>query len=1127
MPGTQSQPGAQAPGAATRPLRIGVIGVGRIGRMHAELLARQVPGAELAMVHDVTARGGRRRRSRARRRRRGQRRRAAALPRRRRRRDLLVDRHPRRPARRRGARRQGGRSARSRSRWTSPRSTARWPPSPRPGSRCRSGSTAASTPPISPWRRRWPTGRSATCTSCASPAATPRRRRWSTCAGPGGIFLDMTIHDFDMARYVTGSEVVEVYACGALRVEPSFAEAGDVDTAVVTLTHANGCLTVIDNSRQAVYGYDQRVEAFGRHWAWRPPRTPWPTPGSCDRAGHERAGAAALLPRSLRAQLPARVGRVRRGGARRRDAAGHRRGRARAAGDRPGGLALAARAAPRCASTRSTEAGPRGRERPLRGPAPDGKVLVVTGSTQGLGAAIARRAVERRRRGHRRLRARAPARRGGARRARGARREAVFVAADLADEAQCRAIVRACEERFGRLDGLVNAAGLSSRGTLDDTSAELWDRLFAVNARAPFLLMQEAARLMRRAGGGGSIVNIITMASHGGEPVLTGYSASKAALATLTRNAGYQLAPDRIRVNGLNIGWTATEGEHAVQMGEGRPADWQVAADAGRPLGPPAAPRRHRPDGHLPAERRGADGHRLGHRLRPDGARALRRARRAGARGRRMTFDLITMGRVGVDLYPEQIGVHLADVRTFAKSLGGSATNVAVAAARLGVRAAVITKVGDDPFGPYVRDALRGFGVDAALGRHPSDAAHAGRLLRDLPARRLPAAVLPRADRAGHDARDRRARPRRDPRRARVLDDGHRAVGRAEPRGDAGGARGAATAADAITVHDLDHRPMFWSDDADAGALGARGAVARHGRGRQPRRGRGRGRHARPARGVGRAARARRAGGDRQAGPRRRARAHGRRRGRGTAGRRSRSSTASAPATPSAARWSTGCCRAGSPRARCAWPTPRAPTSPPSSRAPTTCRPSTSSRRSPRETHRRPGARPLPRRPARRARRRARARSSPAASASSATATSPGIGQALQAARRPAALPPGPQRAGDGPRRRRLRAPAQPPGHVRVHDLGRPGRDEHGHRRGAGDHQPPARAAAARATRSRPARRTRCCSSSRPRTTRPCRSTTACGRCRATSTASSAPSSSSPPRWRRCACSPTRPRPAP
>jgi myo-inositol 2-dehydrogenase/D-chiro-inositol 1-dehydrogenase len=81
--------------------------------------------------------------------------------------------------------------------------------------------------------------------------------------GSGGIFLDMTIHDFDMARYVTGSEVVEVFARGAVRVDRAFAEAGDVDTAVVTLVHESGCLTTIDNSRQAVYGYDQRVEVFG------------------------------------------------------------------------------------------------------------------------------------------------------------------------------------------------------------------------------------------------------------------------------------------------------------------------------------------------------------------------------------------------------------------------------------------------------------------------------------------------------------------------------------------------------------------------------------------------------------------------------------------------------------------------------------------------------------------------------------------------------------------------------------------------------------------------------------------------------------------------------------------------
>jgi myo-inositol 2-dehydrogenase/D-chiro-inositol 1-dehydrogenase len=82
-------------------------------------------------------------------------------------------------------------------------------------------------------------------------------------ASSGGIFLDMTIHDFDMARYVVGSEVAEVFARGNVRIDDAFTDAGDVDTAVVTLVHENGCLTTIDNSRQAVYGYDQRVEVFG------------------------------------------------------------------------------------------------------------------------------------------------------------------------------------------------------------------------------------------------------------------------------------------------------------------------------------------------------------------------------------------------------------------------------------------------------------------------------------------------------------------------------------------------------------------------------------------------------------------------------------------------------------------------------------------------------------------------------------------------------------------------------------------------------------------------------------------------------------------------------------------------
>jgi myo-inositol 2-dehydrogenase/D-chiro-inositol 1-dehydrogenase len=79
----------------------------------------------------------------------------------------------------------------------------------------------------------------------------------------GGIFLDMTIHDFDMARYLIGSEVEEIFAAGGVLVDPEIGQAGDIDTAVITLRYANGAIGTIDNSRQAVYGYDQRVEVFG------------------------------------------------------------------------------------------------------------------------------------------------------------------------------------------------------------------------------------------------------------------------------------------------------------------------------------------------------------------------------------------------------------------------------------------------------------------------------------------------------------------------------------------------------------------------------------------------------------------------------------------------------------------------------------------------------------------------------------------------------------------------------------------------------------------------------------------------------------------------------------------------
>ena len=160
----------------------------------------------------------------------------------------------------------------------------------------------------------------------------------------GGIFLDMTIHDFDMARYVTGSEVVEVYARGAVRVDPSFGEAGDVDTAMVMLV-ARERLPDVDRqlaARRLRLRPARRGVRVAR--AWPRARTRSRTPASCASAeGTREADAAVLLPRALHRELRARVGGVRRRARRRRDAAGHDGRRARAARHRPRRVALAAR----------------------------------------------------------------------------------------------------------------------------------------------------------------------------------------------------------------------------------------------------------------------------------------------------------------------------------------------------------------------------------------------------------------------------------------------------------------------------------------------------------------------------------------------------------------------------------------------------------------------------------------------------------------------------------------------------------------------------------------------------------------------------------------------------------------
>ncbi len=187
-----------------------------------------------------------------------------------------------------------------------------------------------------------------------------------------------------------------------------------------------------------------------------------------------------------------------------------------------------------------------------------------------------------------------------------------------------------------------------------------------------------------------------------------------------------------------------------------------------------------------------------------------------------MRYDLITMGRVGVDLYPEQIGVPLAAVRTFAKSLGGSATNVAVAAARLGARAAVITKVGDDPFGPYVRGALREFGVDDAfVGTHPT--------LRTpvvfceiFPPDDFPL-LFYREPKAPDMTLAVEELDLEAIRSARVF--WTTGTGLSAEPSRAATLAALATRASGMTIHDLDHRPIFWEDEAEAGRW-AREALA-------------------------------------------------------------------------------------------------------------------------------------------------------------------------------------------------------------------------------------------------------------------------------------------------------------
>ena len=215
-----------------------------------------------------------------------------------------------------------------------------------------------------------------------------------------------------------------------------------------------------------------------------------------------------------------------------------------------------------------------------------GKIAVVTGGTQGLGEAIAR----------------AFAGAGAAglvicgRNAANGERVAAeitkagtpthFVAADLSKVADCKNVIAVADAKFHRVDVLVNAAALSDRGTILDTTEERYNEVFDVNVRAPFFLIQGAAQIMKREKIAGAIVNIQSMSAHGGQPFIAAYCASKAALAGLTKNVAHALVRHRIRVNGLNIGWMNSPGEDRIMKTyHGAKDGWLEEAVKAKPFG--------------------------------------------------------------------------------------------------------------------------------------------------------------------------------------------------------------------------------------------------------------------------------------------------------------------------------------------------------------------------------------------------------------------------------------------------------------------------------------------------------------------------------------------------------------
>jgi NAD(P)-dependent dehydrogenase (short-subunit alcohol dehydrogenase family) len=215
-----------------------------------------------------------------------------------------------------------------------------------------------------------------------------------------------------------------------------------------------------------------------------------------------------------------------------------------------------------------------------------GKVLLLSGASRGVGECVARLAVDRGAAGLALVGRDTKTGEALAKELTSLGTKTIFISADLAKPDEPARIVETVDKAFGAVHGLLNSAAETSRGSVWNTTPDMFDTMMSVNVRAPFMLIQGCAKIMKREGVAGAVVNIGSVTGYGGDVNLTHYAISKGALHTLTRNCAYSLMRDRIRVNLLNPGWMDTPTEDATQRKWHNAQDgWLQKAESEQPLG--------------------------------------------------------------------------------------------------------------------------------------------------------------------------------------------------------------------------------------------------------------------------------------------------------------------------------------------------------------------------------------------------------------------------------------------------------------------------------------------------------------------------------------------------------------